>query len=192
MTKRPKPKKVKLPANDLVPIVADGSIGGPVAEGRLIPLVILDTSERLDVGEMIRVHRHLTPGDLLFNWALVEDKPDDILLLLEFQRPIETRVILRFSIEQQGWLVDMALEAGGLYLQAGKPGDRLKDDIDRPKIVVDVADSTFRAVWQTVFLERMTALISAQMGLTVRQATPYAHRFIKELRSFGSLRIPRP
>lgn len=54
MAKRP--KKALPPIADLVPIVGDGSIAGPVAEGVNIPLVILDTSNRPDIEGIIRVH----------------------------------------------------------------------------------------------------------------------------------------
>lgn len=64
MTKRA--RRQPLSAEDVVPIVADAMIAGPVAEGVGIPLVILDTSERPDLEELIRVHQHLPPGGRSF------------------------------------------------------------------------------------------------------------------------------
>jgi hypothetical protein len=52
-----------------VRIVADGAIAaGPIGDGRLIPLLILDTTERSDLEEFIRVHQFLSPGDVNFQW----------------------------------------------------------------------------------------------------------------------------
>src|SRR6266536_2220208 len=58
-----------LPIKDFVPIVADGAMAGPVAEGANIPLVILDTSKRPDIAEAIRVHAYLPPGDVASSWG---------------------------------------------------------------------------------------------------------------------------
>lgn len=50
-----------------VTIVADAGIAvDGIGGGRLIPLLILDTTDRPDLEELIRVHQHLTPGDVKF------------------------------------------------------------------------------------------------------------------------------
>jgi hypothetical protein len=41
-----RPTKLALDPADIVHIVADGSIAGLVADGRMVPLVIIDTTER--------------------------------------------------------------------------------------------------------------------------------------------------
>jgi len=115
-----------LPIKYFVPIVADGAMAGPVAEGANIPLVILDTSKRPDIAEAIRVHAYLPPGDVASSWGGIKGHPDDVFLVLDFERPIEARAVLRFSIANQGILVEAALTAKAMYLQAGKPGDRLR------------------------------------------------------------------
>src|SRR6266536_2359847 len=96
-----------LPIKDFVPIVADGAMAGPIAEG-------------------IRVHAYLPPGDVASSWGGIKGHPDDVFLVLDFERPIEARGVLRFSIANQGILVEAALTAKAMYLQAGKPGDRLR------------------------------------------------------------------
>src|SRR6201981_335379 len=93
--------KSSIAASDLIPIVGDAAIAGPVMEGMLVPLLILDASGRPEVDEIIRVHEPLSPGDVKYRWAEVKNKPDDVLLVLDFERPIEARVGLRFSIEKQ-------------------------------------------------------------------------------------------
>ena len=46
-----------------VPIVAEGAISSTtLGDGRLIPVLILDTSNRPDIDEFVRVHQHLPAG----------------------------------------------------------------------------------------------------------------------------------
>lgn len=72
-------QKVKV---DLMPherqpvrIVADGAISTRrLSGGRLIPVVILDTSERPDIEELIRVHATIDrPGDAKTQWCQLND-----------------------------------------------------------------------------------------------------------------------
>jgi hypothetical protein len=183
--------KRTLLTKDLIPIVADGSLAGQVAEGVNIPLVIIDTSKRPDIAEVIRVHAHLPPGDVAFTWGGAEGRPDDVLLILDFKRPIETRAVLRFSIGTQGILVEAALTAKAIYLQAGKPGDRLKHDVGRPKLLVELPDTGFRPKWNELFLSGITAAIRAEHELSQQEAEPLARKVIEELRTVTSFRMPR-
>ena len=49
-----------------VPILADAAIATEkIGNGKLIPVLILDTSERPDVAELIRIHAHLPQGDVI-------------------------------------------------------------------------------------------------------------------------------
>ena len=68
------------------------------------------------------MHAYLSPGDVAFRWGEIKGHPDDVFLVLDFQRPIEARAVLRFSIENQGILVEAALTAKAIYLQSGEPG----------------------------------------------------------------------
>ena len=54
----------------LVQVVGDAAIAAsPFVEGRLVPLVIVDTSGRPDLEELVRVHKHLPPGDVETQWG---------------------------------------------------------------------------------------------------------------------------
>jgi hypothetical protein len=71
-------------------IVADGAIAHPgVSEGRLIPLVILDTKSRPDLEEFIRVHQYVGAGDVKSQWGQLVGHDNTIALILSFLRPAE-------------------------------------------------------------------------------------------------------
>jgi hypothetical protein len=188
MTKRR--EEAFIAKSDIVPIAGDAGIAGANAEGRMVPLVILDTSERPDIDEMIRVHRHISPGDVTCNWASVIGHPDIVVLMLEFIRPVEMRIAIPFSVEKQAILVDAALQAKAIYLQAGRPGDRLIHDPNRSKIIVELPEGRFHKEWESIFLNRMTQYISKKNKLSRKKAYSVAHLLLEELRKLTAFRMP--
>ncbi len=185
-----KPRKWhQVTADYLVPIAGDAMIAGPpVAEGKMVPLAILDTTHCPRVEELIRVHQHLPPGDVDSQWGQPPHSPDALRLFLEFHRPMKIRLLLSFSIEAQAPLIESALTAGALYLQSGRPGDRFLHDMGRPKIIIELPDTGFRPIWDKLFLSRMTAVLSSKLGISRRKAEPRARRLIAELREVTNFR----
>ena len=68
-----------------VPIVADASVATvAIGDGRMIPLLILDTSKRPDIEDMVKAHLHMrSQGDVNTRWALcanVDETPSLTLI----------------------------------------------------------------------------------------------------------------
>jgi hypothetical protein len=187
-----KPTKAeRIPLDRQLPIVADAALAAPVAEGSLVPVLIVDTSYRPDIAELIRVHEFLPPGDVASQWALVDKQPDTVALLLDFVRPIHTRAVLLFSIERQAILVESALTAKAIYLQSGNAGDLFSQNLDQPRILIEIPPESFRAKWDQVFLERMTTVLRKQNAISRQQADGLARELIRQLRSITNFRMPR-
>jgi hypothetical protein len=169
-----------------VPIVADAAIATTaMGDGRLIPLVIVDTSARSDLEEFIRVHQHIGPGDVDTQWARLKDSTGRIGLLLSFKRPVEITALLAFDPgSPQGGLVDQIVHSRGLYIQAGRPGDRYIKNPDAPKIIAEIPDTGFSAVWNDIFFQATVKRLRAN-GLTKREARAAASSFIAGWRDFG-------
>jgi hypothetical protein len=180
-------------AADIVPIAGNGSIAGPVLEGVAVPALILDTRARPDVSEAIRVHStgSLPPGDVNFRWGGRPGCPDEVLLVLDLLRPLEVRIVLSFSIEREAILVESALTARAVYLQAGKPGDRLKHDLDRPKMLVELPETGFGPIWERLVVEQMTAVFARDMKIRRRKARPQAVAFLADIRNVTGFRMPQ-
>jgi hypothetical protein len=187
--RRAKPRTVNVPAAELVPIVSDAAIAGAIAEGANVPLLIFDADARPDLAEVVRVHEHLPPGDVEISWGVTDGDPDRVLLLLDFVRPITTRAAFAFSIERQGIVVDATLNAQAIYLQPGRPGDRLLDDPDRPKLLVQVPDGGFQAMWDGLFVEQ-TAAAFRRSGMDKAVAAAAARGFVEEIRQISGFRMP--
>ena len=184
-------KEMRIAKSDMVLVVGDAAIAGETAEGRMVPLLILDTSERPDIDEIIRVHSYLSPGDVTSNWGSIDRNPDLVGLVLDFVRPMATRVAICFSIEKQAILVDAALRAKAMYIQSGRPGDRYIHDPDRPKLIIELPEGEFHSEWEAIFLNRMTNYFSRKLKLSKKRAYPVARDMLDELRKVTWFRMPR-
>ena len=173
-----------------VPIVGDGAIATEqVLGGRLVPVLILDTSQRPDVAELVRVHQFLPPGDVTSVWGYRSVRAITVLLVLDFLRPSELKVLLKFDIAGQGKLVDFILNARAVCLQDGIPGDRLLTTMDHDRMIVEVTASPPR--WDKL-LTRELKRDSRRKGSTRQQASEAAERTIGEWRHLQKRRIKPP
>lgn len=189
-TTRKRPTRRSVDPFDIVPVVADGSIAGPFADGRMVPLVIIDTAGRPDIDELVRLHDHLSPGDVTYRWGQVDRDGDQVALSLQFIRPIEVRATLLFSIEHEGIIVDAALSSRAIYLQPGRPGDRLKHDIYRPKILIETPDDDFRDRWEGVVMQRLAKVIRRRKRMPRAEARQLAAEWLDQSRSLSRFRMP--
>lgn len=175
-----------------VRIVADAAITTRGRHGgRLLPLLLLDTTDRPDIAEFIRLHRFLGPGDVKTQWGKIESKGHDgtAALFLTFIRPLEFFMVLEFNIARQGFLVEQTLIGQGLYLaQAEGDGDRWIKNIDRPTVIVEVPDTGYRKTWDDLFFKNVAQDFRKE-GLSRSQSRQAARSFIEEWRKFATLKM---
>lgn len=170
-------------------IVSDAAMATVhVGEGRLIPLLIIDSSERPDIEELVRVHEFLPPGDVAVQWGHLENTPECAALFLRFIRPLEALLVLNFDIVKQGGIVDQILLSRALYLQPGRTGDRFRTTIDAKRILIEVPDTGFGKAWGELLLKHLVKDYR-QKGLPKRQAKEAAMEFVEEWRKFGRSRL---
>jgi len=175
-----------------VKIVWDGAIATiGVGEGRLIPLVIIDGSDRPDIEELIRIHQYLPSGDVESQWIQLKGGEGKICLRLRFKRPVELVAILEFDIIGQGGLIDQIVTAKAIYLQAGREGDRLATTTDSPRMSVEVPDTGFYNEWNRMLM-KWTEKGFRQRGLNRQDAKSATREFIEKWRSFGRFRMKGP
>lgn len=173
-------------------IVGDAAIARPdVGEGRLIPLVILDTTNRPDLEEYIRIHEFVRSGDVVCQWGQLEGRKNTIALILSFVRPAELIAIIEFDLDRNhGILVEQALAARALYIQAGRDGDRLKYTMDASKVIVEVPDLKLLPHWDKIHFQHMMEKMRAH-GLPRSDARRKARMAVDEMRKLASAaRVP--
>ena len=138
-------------------IVADAAVSTRGRQGgRMLPVLLLDTSDRPDIGEFIRLHESFGPGDVEIQWGQVQGHEGTVALFLTCIRPMELFMVLEFDIVRQGILVEQALTGQGIYLtRAEHADDRLMKNLDRPKVIIDVPDTGFKKTWDDLFHEHL-------------------------------------
>ena len=175
---------------DAVPIVADAGMAATgVADGRFMPLVILDTTRRPDIEDAVKAHMRLGPGDVRSYWL----RPSrwhqrTIGLLLDLERPSQCVISMEFDVARQGAFVDQIIRMQGLYVQPGRPGDRLSETMRAPRILVEVPSRQIRPVWDEIF-ERQLVRRLRKEGLSKREARRKAREMILRWRSATGQRM---
>lgn len=174
-----------------VPIVADAAIATAALDhGKLIPLIILDTTDRPDIEEFVRIHSFLPPGDVTVGWVQYPHGKRYLSLLIEAQRPSEITFIIAFDLESAQWvIVDQIVTGRGLYVQPGRIGDRLATTLDHPRILIEVGDLGLDDTWEQLSHAAVVRRLRSD-GLSKAQAKDAATKLIAEWRgTFGNLRL---
>jgi hypothetical protein len=166
-----------------IQIVADAAIATHiVGDGRFVPLVILDTTKRQDVAELIHLQEKVPPGDVISAWGAILDGPKDHLaLFLHFQRPMEISIALNFDLRRQGSVVELALRARAIYLQAGKPGDRLSANFDASRMIAELGGFLPPKRWDELWTQAVKNRLRFE-GFSNGKAKKVAASFVEEMR----------
>ncbi len=157
-------------------------------EGRFIPLLIIDTTKRTDIDDMVKAHEKLPPGDVESQWGRIFKVEINVALILQFHRPSEILVVLDFDIARQGILIEQILNAKALYLQPGRPGDKLKTTLENPRILIEVPDPKFKKKWKKIWHKEMSKAMR-EKGLNRKDSKIAAETAIREMQKMSDFRM---
>lgn len=167
-----------------------------VGGGRLIPVLVVDTRERPDLVEMVRIHKHVDePGDVTVTWArgVQRDTKHIHYLELKFARPAPCHVILPFDLDSaQIGLLDNIMTSRGFYFQIG--GEAGEDPVLRvqanPAILVEIPVGVEVVGWDAEYLTNMTRQLRNQnRRLSRREAREMAKAVLGKWRQMSAIRI---
>jgi len=175
-----------------IPIVSTAAVATVKrADGRLMPLLIVDTSRRPDIEDMIKAHRQSYPGDVDSRWSLSFKNKQAVHLWLIFKRPSRCIANLEFDVIKLGGVVDQIVSAEALLLQCGKEGDSLLGTVERDRIVVEVPSKSFRKEWDKILHKALEKDARRTKGLDKQKAKEYASGIVQEWRRFIEMRMRR-
>lgn len=181
---------VRAHERDPTPIVHTAALAGSsIADGRLVPYLVLDTSKRPDFVQLVDAHEHLPPGDVDTTWAFLPKNSRAISLLLQFKKPAELFMRLEFGIVEWGGVVDQIMRSRLMYLEPGKPGDRFDPTQERPRILVEVMAEPFEAQWNRILLAKLTKDLRKR-GTSRKKAERAAKEMVDAWRNFSGFRMP--
>jgi hypothetical protein len=139
----------KIDESAIVPIVGDGAIGHPaIADGRIIPVLIVDCAKHQALYELILLHESTPPGDATLVWGRQIFNKKHVYLTVEFSRPLPIKIVLRFTLTKHAGLVDGIIQSRGVYLQPLQSGRKVLEGVDKPKILVEVPSSATFSEWK--------------------------------------------
>jgi len=176
-------------AEKLAPIISDGlQASGKVDDGKLIPIIVIDKIKRPDIAEMIRIHSDSPPGDVVIRWGKNIFGSKFVFLIVNFSRPIEIEMILKFDLDKNAGLVDKIIAANGFLLQAGEDGERPSDLIGKGKVIIDVPKTGFENEWEDILTKSLRKRFK-KSGLAKKKINEAVVEFLKEWRSLDALRF---
>jgi len=151
---RSKRRDILIDPLSIVQIVGDALVASVgVGHGKFIPLLIVDAGHRPEIVELIRIHEFLPSGDVECVWGQLKQRPGSVFLILSFIRPVVTQTLIEFDVRKYGGIVDKIIRAHGLYLQAGKLGDRLMNTPGAPRILMEIPQTDFDRTWESIWIK---------------------------------------
>ncbi len=184
-------KEIKISSEEIVKVVSDGIIATVnVADGRSIPVLIIDTSSRPDLEDLIKAHCQITPGDSRSLWSQNMKGTEKVWLVITFERPSSCRAVFEFDTFKNGGIVDHIINSEAVYIQSSKEGERLSDTLDKEgiRILIEIPSEHFKAEWNEKMYD---ALVNdgKKKGLKKALAKEYASDVIKEWRQVIGMRV---
>lgn len=179
-----------------VPIVSDAAMSSEsIGDGRFIPIIIVDTTNRPDIDDLVKFHDHIPSGDVHCTWGSNHPKQwkkpynlDKLALFLEFERPSETFVILELDVVERGTVIDTILMSKAFFLQPGRIGELFMHDMEKPKILVEVPDTGFKEFWDELWHKSLIKKFKA-LGLNRSYAVQAADETIEQTRKMFAYRM---
>ena len=109
-------KLTRNPAANSAPltVVSDGAMGTEnQVQGRVIPVILVDCTDREDLRDMVSLHKSLNRlGDVEHQWAVRRIRPRSVFLMLKFLDPIKTDALIEFQLPAQALLIEWIIVVG--------------------------------------------------------------------------------
>lgn len=163
-------------------LISDAAVATrTIADGRLIPVLLIDTSSRPDIENLIKAHKYFGPGDAKSSWGKLSTKQNTINLILRFEKPVKCTLIFEFDILEYGGIIDQIVHNKVLCIQCAKEGERFLRTFEREKVLIEVPSSDFEQEWE-MMLNRTLECDGKRKGLNKKQAQEYSNNVIKSWR----------
>lgn len=172
-----------------VPIIADGAIATKsVGHGRIIPIILIDTSNRPDLELHIKALKYAKNGLAETQWGAIKKRKDHFALFLLFKEPTEQAAVIEFNIERQGSLVQLIFQSGGLYIQPAKPGESVSQVTNKSRALIEIPETGARKHWDKLYMKSLVKK-ARKRGLNRKDSKIHAQDFLKFSGKLGKQRI---
>ncbi|WP_321423976.1 hypothetical protein [uncultured Bacteroides sp.] len=157
-----------------------------IGEGRLIPALVLDVEGNQDIIDLFKAHDSINAGDVVMNWTQDFFKREDLIFKMTFSKPMNIEFGIRINIEQNYIFIDGIIQSKGLYLRAGKMGEKVSQ-VTEDTILVEVPDMNMKAIWNEM-IQKKVAKSYRSNGYSKSEARINAKQHIQSLREIWKIR----
>lgn len=183
-----KPKSIKTDTiiATVVNIAALSSVG--VANGRTIPVVILQPDEDHKIDAVINAHSGISGGNCESQWGCTYDR-NTILLHLEFTEPLAVKIIIPLDIIQNGATIDQIIHTQCLFLMTGNPGMKLSQNLHKERILLEVPSREFAEEWGKLYKKKYCKHLRKTYHISDKAAREVFDKFQEEFSWIKKSRI---
>lgn len=181
--------KVEIRNSDYLNLVGDGAIANSkTADGRLIPVMILDTSENKQLEYLVKMHDQIDTADVVSIWGVGRFNNNKVSLVLFFKGPIELKVAISLQPIKHAGLIEGILTSRAVYIQPGVPGDKISHNINAPKILVEIPAKTTFEKWDDIFEKTVIKKLKKE-GLRGKKLKDASHDHISLIKDIWGKRL---
>ena len=177
MKKKEKVNKEGRIVTKVVGTAAVSSVG--IVRGKNIPVAIVESDNEGVIDHLISIHKSINSGECRSHWGLVDKKY--VVLILNFSVPMEQELALLFDIVKQGIVVDQIMNTNCLHIMTGKSGDKLSENMDKPRILVEITSVGFEKIWEKTFCNEYSKHLKKKYHLSCKQAKEIFEEMRKQI-----------
>jgi|GEM_PF-6158568 len=163
-----------------VPTISNISI----ADGKNLPILVLNTSEREDIKQAIVNHSIDNTGNVETRWGSPKkNRSRYIYLIIDLLSPTKCSFIISFDIWKRGPVVDIIMKNGGCYIQSSDDGVKFSDNPNAPRILMEViTEDELKENWKDMYFKGITNMFKKKHSLKLKEAKKIAKSFINEMK----------
>lgn len=183
-----KPKTIPKDAI-IAPVVSTSIIAaGKVANGRTIPVFILSPDKEGKINALLESHADIPRGACQVLWGDTYNH-DTIFLYLEFINPMTLKIIIPLDTIKDGKAIDFLIHSQCLYLMTGYPKMKLSENLDKPRILLEIPSQEFAKQWKTISKKKACKHFRNNKDISAQQAKELYDGIQKEFEPLINLRL---
>ncbi|PKP12605.1 MAG: hypothetical protein CVU08_09685 [Bacteroidetes bacterium HGW-Bacteroidetes-3] len=147
--------KIDLSKVDAYEIIKSGKMSFPgIADGKLIPLIIIDDSKSQKLKQLIKIHQDAPPGDIETIWGIPISMfaPKTLRLKFNFSKHMDLSFCLIFEVKERYSLIDEIFQAQAIYLNTS---NKKADSIESVQggILVEIPATNAKPKWEKLLFK---------------------------------------
>ena len=159
-----------------------------VANGRNIPVVILQSDSNQLIDKIIAAHSGIPNGICESQWGATLDK-NKILLDLEFTTPQKIRIIIPFDVINHGLTINQIVYTQCMYLMTGTTRSKLSENLDKEKVLMEIPSKEFMRAWQYLYKKKYCKYLQKKHNISHKVAVEIFDKMQEELCIFQKMRM---